>query len=37
MHHPLGVLEHFLPPQVKEVVGVRVELKTILAILPKQN
>ena len=34
MHHPFGVLEHFLPPQLKKVSRVRVELQPILSIFP---
>lgn len=34
VHHPFGVFEHLLPPQFEEVGGVRVELETVLPILP---
>uniref|UniRef100_A0A8D8T7W9 Uncharacterized protein n=1 Tax=Cacopsylla melanoneura TaxID=428564 RepID=A0A8D8T7W9_9HEMI len=33
VHHPLCILEHFLSPEVEEVVWIRVELQTELAIL----
>lgn len=28
------ILEHLLPPQVEKVVGIRVELETVLTIVP---
>lgn len=34
MLHPLRVLQHLLPPQLEEVIRVRVELQAILSIVP---
>lgn len=34
VHHAFRVLEHLLPPQIEEVVGVRVELESVLAVVP---
>ena len=36
MHHPLRIFEHFLSPELEEVVGVRVELEAIFTILPRK-
>ena len=37
MEHSLGVLDHLLPPQLEEVVGVGVELQPVLAVLPEEE
>lgn len=37
LHDVLGVLQHLLLPQVKEVGGVGVELKCFLVIIPTQT
>ena len=33
MHHPFGILEHLLSPELEEVVRVRVEFQPVFAIL----
>ena len=34
VHEPVVLLQHLLPPQLEEVVWVRVELHPVLAVLP---